>query len=203
MKRVIIESPYAGKDLDDLMDKEGYLNACLRDSLKRGEAPFASHGLYTRDDVLDDNVPEERRLGITAGFAWRKAAHMTVVYGDKGVSGGMLQGIEDSIERGVPLEFRSLGDEWWMSDPGEFDERAALEWLSTHPDFGWSAKNRYCWMYQMGMMFGGVTTDAFHWNIREDDSERYIVHQGLFGDGKYVIDIDAVRCRLAELVEED
>ena len=39
MQRVIIESPYAGE-----IDKNtAYARRCMRDSLDRGEAPFASH----------------------------------------------------------------------------------------------------------------------------------------------------------------
>lgn len=44
MRRVIIESPYHGNVERNLR----YLRACLRDSLLRGEAPFASHGLEFR-----------------------------------------------------------------------------------------------------------------------------------------------------------
>lgn len=76
MKRVIIESPYAG-DIDRNLR---YLRACMADCLRRGEAPFASHGLYTQPGVLDDDKPDERKLGIEAGFAWRDVAEMTVVY---------------------------------------------------------------------------------------------------------------------------
>lgn len=47
---VIIESPYAG-DVDRNLE---YLRAAMRDCLKRGEAPFASHALYTQPGVLDD-----------------------------------------------------------------------------------------------------------------------------------------------------
>ena len=38
--------------------------------------------------------PEERQLGIEAGFEWGKAAEKTVVYEDYGVSRGMQLGIE-------------------------------------------------------------------------------------------------------------
>lgn len=57
---------------------------------------------------MDDDVPEERKLGIEAGFEWRSVAELTVVYTDLGISGGMRQGIDDSIKRGIPVEYRSL-----------------------------------------------------------------------------------------------
>ena len=43
MRFVIIESPYAG----NVEENEEYARKCLRDCLMRGEAPFASHLLYT------------------------------------------------------------------------------------------------------------------------------------------------------------
>lgn len=67
MRLVIIESPYAG----NVELNTAYARACLRDSLARGEAPIASHLLYTQ--VLDDTKPEERAQAIAAGLAWRKA----------------------------------------------------------------------------------------------------------------------------------
>jgi len=44
MTRVIIESPYAG----DIEVNLKYAKLCILDSLKRGEAPLASHLLYTQ-----------------------------------------------------------------------------------------------------------------------------------------------------------
>ncbi len=105
MIHVIIESPYAG----DVEGNLTYLRACLRDSLLRGEAPIASHGLYTQPGVLDDTVPEERALGMNAGFAWRCRAAKTVVYTDRGISGGMRLGIEVAHDLGHPIEYRELG----------------------------------------------------------------------------------------------
>lgn len=102
--RVVIESPYAGHVGKNL----SYLSDALRDCLLRGEAPFASHGLYTRIGVLDDNDLRERELGIKAGFLWRSVAEKTVVYTDLGISLGMKFGIEHSLSIGIPIEYRSL-----------------------------------------------------------------------------------------------
>jgi len=114
----------------------------------------------------------------------------------------MILGLEHSIDLGIPITFRSLGEEWQIDnphEPGEFSERAALEWLRMHPTVEWLDKNRYGWMFHMAMMFGGVSSDAFDWNVRKDDSERYIVHRGLVGRGKYVVDAFAVNQRLLDL----
>jgi len=106
-QRVIIESPFGG----DVERNVRYARACMADCLSRGEAPFASHLLYTQPGVLDDSVPEERELGILAGFAWREGAR-TVVYTDLGVSAGMVQGIHHAQSVGSDIEYRTLGGEW-------------------------------------------------------------------------------------------
>ncbi len=89
-----------------------YARAAMKDSLSRGEAPYASHLLYTQDGVLDDTKPTEREWGITAGFAWRQVATKTVVYTDLGISRGMQYGIDDAAKRGTPVEYRELGPNW-------------------------------------------------------------------------------------------
>jgi hypothetical protein len=104
MRRVIIESPYAG----DIERNLRYLRACLRDCLLRGEAPYASHALYTQAGVLRDDDPAERYHGITAGFVWRQAADATVVYTDLGMSSGMRYGIDHVARMGHPIEYRTL-----------------------------------------------------------------------------------------------
>lgn len=106
MKLVILESPYAG----EVERNVEYARACLVDSLRRGEAPLASHLLYTQ--VLDDLVPEERALGIEAGLAWGRLAIATVVYADRGISSGMGRGIDRAKAEGRPVEMRWLGGKW-------------------------------------------------------------------------------------------
>jgi hypothetical protein len=105
---VIIESPFAG---NTVLNKR-YLAACLRDSLVRGEAPFASHAIYTLPGVLDDDIPSERELGINAGLTWGRVADATVVYMDLGISSGMKKGIEDASHHGRAIEYRWLRGVW-------------------------------------------------------------------------------------------
>jgi hypothetical protein len=104
MRRVIIESPYAG----DIIRNEDYARSCMWDSLRRGEAPFASHLLYTQPGILRDEISSERERGIRAGFAWGEVSDAIVVYTDLGVSDGMKRGIEAAHAAGRPVEFRSL-----------------------------------------------------------------------------------------------
>lgn len=110
MKLVVIESPFAHKE-DDAATRERiwlYLRACLRDCLLRGEAPYASHALYTQPGVLSDWNPEERALGIAAGFAWGEKADLRAVYTDLGITSGMIKGIEEAERRGQVVEKRTI-----------------------------------------------------------------------------------------------
>jgi hypothetical protein len=101
---VILESPYAG----DIEANVRYARAALRDSLRRGEAPIASHLLYTQEGVLRDEVPGERALGIEAGLAWRDAAEAAVFYVDRGMSLGMREALRQYNEDGIPVFKRRL-----------------------------------------------------------------------------------------------
>lgn len=107
MRLVIIESPYAG----DVEKNIEYARRAVRDSLERGEAPIASHLVYTQQGILDDDVPEERQRGIDAGLAWRRVADATVVYQDLGITNGMEYGIKLAEEEGNPVEYRNIGVE--------------------------------------------------------------------------------------------
>lgn len=104
MRLVIVESPYAG----DIEKNLTYLRECMRDCFSRGEAPFASHGLYTQPGVLDDGNQAERVKGMEAGFEWGSAADATVVYLDRGLSRGMAEGIKAAREELHPVELRWL-----------------------------------------------------------------------------------------------
>lgn len=104
MNIVIIESPYAGNIEANLT----YVRECMADCLARGEAPFASHALYTQPGVLDDTIPAERELGIQAGFAFRAVSDLTAFYIDRGISSGMRLGHRDALDKGHRLELRSI-----------------------------------------------------------------------------------------------
>src|SRR5262245_9240670 len=98
-----------------LFSNRAYLQACIRDSLRRGEAPFASHQMYTQ--ALDDDDPLDRQLGISAGFEWHCAADYVVVYADRGVSSGMEAGIRNAARLGLDVTYRRLGGPWAMNRP--------------------------------------------------------------------------------------
>jgi hypothetical protein len=104
MRLVIIESPYSGNT--DLNAK--YARAAMADCFQRGEAPFASHLLYTQPGVLRDDVKEERAKGIAAGWNWMTRADLVAVYTDLGITSGMKEGIGAAKTFDKPIEYRSL-----------------------------------------------------------------------------------------------
>ena len=105
---VIIESPFKGRTPEEEAENIAYAKEAMRDSLYRGEAPFASHLLYPQ--MLDDADEDERRMGIEAGLRIGQLADRTVVYTDRGISPGMKQGIKRAEDEGRPVEYRSLYD---------------------------------------------------------------------------------------------
>ena len=107
MKRVLIESPFAG----DVESNIAYARRCVLDCVKRGEAPYASHLFFTQPGILDDEKAEERALGIEAGLAWGAAAERVVVYVERGISAGMRYGIARAKGRGQSVEIRAIDRE--------------------------------------------------------------------------------------------
>jgi len=108
MRIVIVESPFAAPTTEGIQENIAYARRCLADCLARGEAPYASHLLYTQPGVLRDDRPEERSLGMRAGFAFIERADATVVYQDRGISRGMQAGIAMARKHGKPIEYRNL-----------------------------------------------------------------------------------------------
>lgn len=107
-KLVILESPYAATNGYTVQENIEYARKCVRHSLSLGEAPIASHLLYTQEGILDDNIPEERQWGIDAGLAWKQVASTSVVYTDRGISKGMEYGIAAAEAAGIKVEYRSI-----------------------------------------------------------------------------------------------
>jgi hypothetical protein len=122
---VVIETPYRG----DVPLHLRYLRACMRDSIMRGEAPYASHHLYTAPGVLRDEIPEERDQGIQAGFAWRALAYKTIFYTDLGWSTGMELGRGAAENVGHLYDIRKLGFGWLVAQLGrEAASHALRHW---------------------------------------------------------------------------
>ena len=115
---VIIESPYVG----EIEKNEEYARRCVADCLNRGEAPFASHLLYTQKGILRDDVPTEREWGIAAGLTIGDRMDATVVYTNFGISDGMATGIDRADYNNRPVEYRKLGDVQPWPEPCEIGE---------------------------------------------------------------------------------
>lgn len=104
MINIILESPYAG----DIERNVEYARKCVRDSLMRGEAPIASHLLYTQPGILNDEIKEDRELGINAGLAWLFVADKHVFYTDYGWTEGMKFAYRVSKSHEIPTEERKI-----------------------------------------------------------------------------------------------
>ena len=123
-RRVIVESPYRTPDPATFLRFLTYARAAVRDSITRGEAPFASHLLYTQPEVMharatwfDDADDALRQVGIDAGLAWGAAAELCAVYADCGITLGMMQGVAAAEVAGIPIEWRSLPQWGSLSAP--------------------------------------------------------------------------------------
>jgi len=99
---VILESPYAGDTNTNLE----YARECLLDSLSRGESPIAFHLLYPQ--VLDDDHPVQRALGLDASAEWYEKANAIVAYTDLGISPGMEKGISLAENLAIFVEYRKI-----------------------------------------------------------------------------------------------
>jgi hypothetical protein len=118
MKRIVIESPYAG----DVERNTDYARRAMGWALRQGVAPFASHLLYTQPGVLDDSVPDERTAGIEAGLAFVRDCDETWVFIDHGISRGMEYGIGAARKAGRPVR-KFVGH---IGNPGEFVEWSVI-----------------------------------------------------------------------------
>jgi len=108
MLKVVVESPFRANSYEEQQANVRYARKCLKDSCDRGEAPLASHLLYTQ--ILDDSDKSERETGISAGLEWLKVADMVAVYTDRGISEGMGAAIERAERIGLVVVYRNLGD---------------------------------------------------------------------------------------------
>jgi len=111
---VDVETPYMGKNEDEVRRNLLYARACVRDCLLRGETPFASHLFFTQPGILDDNVQTEREMGIDAGKILIESLPgiVTVVYQNLGISKGMQYGIDRATKNSRIIEYRLLEDKW-------------------------------------------------------------------------------------------
>lgn len=98
MRRVILDTPYAGWSWPLL----SYAQQCMMDCLRRQEAPMVSYLLYP---------PMFGPEGMDAGLSWEQAAEAWVVYVDMGMTHNMRKSIERGYALGRSVEVRCLREQ--------------------------------------------------------------------------------------------
>jgi hypothetical protein len=121
LKLVVIESPLSAPSRAGIERNKDYARECMRDSLRRGEAPYASHLLFDQPGILDDTIPLQREQGMMAGFAWGGHAERVAFYVDLGVSDGMIRGFERAIQTDADIVVRSLKTREELFVPIDFE----------------------------------------------------------------------------------
>lgn len=100
MKRITIESPYAG----DVVANERFAKAVCAYAVHEGHAPYASHLFFTQ--FLNDLVPADRKTGIESGFEWGRNGNEVWFCLEEGrhetLSMGMVKGLAHYKEYDLP-----------------------------------------------------------------------------------------------------
>ena len=99
---ISLESPFASDPIENIH----YAYECCKDSIAKGESPYASHLLFPQ--FLDDKDPAARAAGLRLSDAWRHKADKIVFYTDKGWSAGMQHALDFVKAHGKGAEFRAL-----------------------------------------------------------------------------------------------
>lgn len=96
MKLIYVASPYAG----DIEKNTEFAKKACRHAMEQGYAFFAPHLLYP--SILNENVPEQRQLGIDMGLTMLAHCDELWCYGDR-ISHGMMMEIEEAQSLGIPV----------------------------------------------------------------------------------------------------
>ena len=98
MKRIYICSPYRGDYEKNLAAAQDY----SRQVLDRGFIPITPHMFYS--SIVNDNLPEDRELGLVAGLELLKISDEVWVFSQSGISEGMATEIELADISGIPVK---------------------------------------------------------------------------------------------------
>lgn len=101
---VFICSPFAGDVELNTTKTQRY----MRFAVEQDAIPFAPHLLYPQ--VLDENNPLEREMGVTFGLIWLGKCDELWVFGST-ISEGMKREIARAERRGVPIKYFTEGCE--------------------------------------------------------------------------------------------
>lgn len=104
---VAIESPWAGLGAGE--KAANYLRQCIRDSLSRGEIPWASHAMLAHTRALYEEDEDQRAEGLeTNQFFIIHYAALVAFYTDHGMSPGMKLARQWAGMHGVRIEERKI-----------------------------------------------------------------------------------------------
>lgn len=95
---VYIMSPYAG-DIEANVD---FAIRCCRMAIEKGYTPIAVHLLYPQ--ILDDQDPEERAVGLKLGLNILRHCSAAWVCGTR-ISSGMEGEIQEAQRLGIPIQY--------------------------------------------------------------------------------------------------
>ena len=95
---VFICSPYAGDTERNVRRAQGY----CRFAVLQNCIPIAPHLLFPQ--FMEEDDPEQRRLGIFFGLVLQKKCREVWVFG-RNISRGMAVEIEKARERGLPIRY--------------------------------------------------------------------------------------------------
>ena len=101
-RKIYVASKYAG---DVKANTEAAVMYC-RKVIRDGYMPVASHLLYPQ--ILDDNDPAQRELGLLFGLALLKLCEEVWVFGE--ISKGVAQEIDEAKKLGIPIRFFEEGE---------------------------------------------------------------------------------------------
>ncbi|PYG89355.1 hypothetical protein LY28_00572 [Ruminiclostridium sufflavum DSM 19573] len=97
MKIIYIASPYAG----DVKNNIEFAKQACKYVITTGNAFFCPHLLYPQ--VLDDNEPEERKLGLNMGKQLLLKCDELWAFGNR-ISQGMFEEIEFARQNNIPVK---------------------------------------------------------------------------------------------------
>jgi hypothetical protein len=96
---IYVCSPYRG----EVATNVAFAKRCCLEVTKAGKVPFAPHLFFTQ--FLDDNLPDERELGISCGLHVLSLCSEIWVFGDK-ISDGMLAEIDFAEQNGIVVQYQ-------------------------------------------------------------------------------------------------
>jgi hypothetical protein len=95
---IYVCSPYRG----DIEANVAFAKRCCLEVIRAGETPFAPHLFFTQ--FLDDDIPDERELGIKCGLNILTLCSAIWVFSDK-ITEGMQAEIDYAKQHGVDVRY--------------------------------------------------------------------------------------------------